>query len=134
MQDQGEKQRQKRAPARAPGAIHHRAEGLQERTSNIPARLDRMGETVQQRAGEAPRSEHPGPLVEREVGGHQDGAPLAALAEDLKEQFRAGAGERDESQFVDDQQVEPRQLPLQVQQAPLAPGLHEFVGPGRRRS
>ena len=58
-------------------------------------------ETVQQRAGEALRSEHLGPLVEWQVGGHQDGAPFVALAEDLKEQLRAGAGQGHEAQLVD---------------------------------
>ena len=62
-------------------------------------------EAVQQRPGETFRAEDPGPLVEREVGGRQDGAPLVALAEDLKEQFRAGAGQWDKAQFVDDEQV-----------------------------
>ena len=42
----------------------------------------------------------------RQVGGDQDGAPLAVLAEDLEEQFRAGAG----------------QLPLQVEQTSFVPG------------
>ena len=46
--------------------------------------MDVVGEPVQQRAGEAFRSEHLGPLVERQVGGDQDGAPLVALAEDLR--------------------------------------------------
>ena len=64
-----------------------------------------VGEAVQQRAGEAPRSEDPGPLVEREVGGHQDGAPLVALVEDLEEQFRPGGGQGDEAQRIDDQQA-----------------------------
>ena len=35
--------------------------------------VDVMGEAVQQRAGEALRAEHLGPLVEGEVGGDQDG-------------------------------------------------------------
>ena len=51
-------------------------------------------------------AEDPGPLVEGQVGGDQDGAPLVALAEDLEKQFRAGAGEWDEAQFVDDQQIQ----------------------------
>ena len=51
-----------------------------------------VGETVQQRSGQAFRPEHLGPLVEREIGGHQDGAPLVALAEDLEEEFRPGGG------------------------------------------
>ena len=54
--------------------------------------MDVVGEPVQQRAGEAFRSEHLGPLIEGQVGGDQDGAPLAALAEDIEEQFRPGGG------------------------------------------
>ena len=57
--------------------------------------VDVAGEPVQQRAGEAFRSEHLGPLVERQVGGDQDGTPLVALAEDLEEQFRSGGGQGD---------------------------------------
>ena len=49
-----------------------------------------VGEAVQQRAGEPFRAEDLGPLIEWEVGGHQDGAPLVALAEDLEDQFRPG--------------------------------------------
>ena len=57
-----------------------------------------------------------GPLIEGQVGGDQDGAPLVALAEDLKEEFRAGGGQGHEALFVDDQQAEAGQLPLQVEQ------------------
>ena len=65
-----------------------------------------MSEAVQQRAGEAFLAEDIGPLVEGEVGRYQGGAPLVALAEDLEEQFRSGAGKGHEAQFVDDQQVQ----------------------------
>ena len=71
-----------------------------------------MGEAVQERAGEAFGAEDLGPLVEGEVGGDHDGAPLIALGEYLKEQFRPGAGQGCGAQLVDDQQVQPRQLPL----------------------
>ncbi len=47
-----------------------------------------MGEPIQQRAGEAFRAKDFRPLVERGIGGYEDGAPLVALAEDLEEQFR----------------------------------------------
>ena len=47
--------------------------------------VDVVGEAVQQRPGEALRSEHLGPLVEGQIGGDQDGAALVALAEDLEE-------------------------------------------------
>ena len=92
-----------------------------------------VGEPVQQRSGEALRPEDLGPLVEGEVGGDQDGAPLVALAEDFEEQFRPGGGQGHEAQFVDDQQAEAGHLPLEVEQASLVPGLHQFVDPGRRR-
>ena len=92
-----------------------------------------VGEPVQQRAGEAFRAEDPGSLIERQVGGDKDGAPLVALAEDLEEQFRPGGGQGDEAQFVDDQQAEAGQLPLEVEQSVVVPGLHEFVDQRRRR-
>ena len=52
-----------------------------------------VGEPVQQGSGEPLRAEYAGPLVKRQVGGDQDGAPLVALAEDLEEEFRAGGGQ-----------------------------------------
>ena len=52
------------------------------------------------------RPEDLGPLVEGQVGGDQDGPALAALAEELEEQFRPDGGQGAEAQFVDDQQVE----------------------------
>ena len=60
-----------------------------------------------------------------------DGASFVALAEDLEEQFRAGGGQRHEAQLVDDEQIEAGQLPLQVEQSAVVPGLHEFVDQGR---
>ena len=51
-----------------------------------------VSEPVQQRPGEPFRAEALGPLVEGQVGGDQDGAPLVALGEDLEEQFRSGGG------------------------------------------
>ena len=72
--------------------------------------MDVVGEPVQQRAGEAFRTEHLGPLIEGQVGGDQDGAALVALAEDLEEEF------------ADDQQDEAGHLPLEVQQPSLVPG------------
>ena len=70
-----------------------------------------------------------GPLIEGQVGGGQDGSPLVALAEDLEEEFRPGGGQGDEAQFVDDQQAEAGQLPLQVEQRYLIPGLQRSALP-----
>ena len=57
------------------------------------------------------------------LGGDQDRPSLVALAEDLEEEFRAGLGERDEAELVNDEQLEPCQLLLKVEQSPLVPGL-----------
>ena len=43
-----------------------------------------VGESVQQGPGEPLRPKDLGPLVEGQVGSHQDGTPLVALAEDLE--------------------------------------------------
>ena len=55
------------------------------------------------------------------------GPPLVALAANFEEQFGAGAGERHEAHLVDDQQVERRQLSLQIQQPSLTPGLYQLM-------
>ena len=88
-----------------------------------------VGEPVQQRAGEALRTKHFGPVVEGAVGGDQDGAPLVALAEDLEEQFSSGGGQGDEAQLIDDQQAEVKQFPLQVEQPSFVPGLQRSALP-----
>ena len=64
--------------------------------------VDVVSEPVQQRSGEPFRAEDLGPFVEGQIGGHHDGAPLVALAEDLEEQFRPGAGQGHEAYLVDD--------------------------------
>ena len=71
-----------------------------------------VGEPVRQRPGEALRAEGLSPFVEWQVGGDPDGAPFVALAEDLEEQFRAGGEPGHVPQFVDDQEVQGRQLSL----------------------
>ena len=63
-----------------------------------------VGEPVQQCPGEPFRAEDLGPLVEGQIGGDHDVAPLVALAEHIEEQFRAGPGKWNEAQLVDDQQ------------------------------
>ena len=80
-----------------------------------------------QSAGEPLGAEHVGPLVEGQVGGYHDGAPLVALGEDLEGQLGRGAGQGDKTQFVYDQQVQVVRLSLQVQPLPLVPGFHQFV-------
>ena len=64
-----------------------------------------MSETVQESSGEPFEAKDIGPLVEGQVGSDEGGPALISLAEDLKEQFRPGLGQRDEAEFVDDQQL-----------------------------
>ena len=90
-------------------------------------------EAVQQSPGQAFRAEYLRPLIERQVGGHQDRAPLVALAEDFEQQLGAGLRERHEAEFVDDQKVILCQLLLQAQQAFFIPGLHQFMNQGSGR-
>ena len=85
--------------------------------------VDVVGEPVQQGTGEAVRAEDLGPFVEGQGGGHHDGVPVVALAEDLEEQVRSGEGQGHVAQFVDDQQAEAGQIPLRVEQRYLIPGL-----------
>ena len=76
-----------------------------------------VGEPVQQSAGEALQAEDLGPPIEGQIGGDHDGALLVALAEDLKKQLGTGAGQWDEAQLVDDQEVQAGKLSLQNQEA-----------------
>lgn len=52
--------------------------------------VDAAGEAAQQRADEPFLSEYLSLFAERQVGGHPDGVPLAALAKDLEGQFGTG--------------------------------------------
>ena len=52
--------------------------------------VDVMGETVEQRPGQALGAEGPGPFVEGEVGGDERGAPLVALRDQLEQKLGAG--------------------------------------------
>ena len=46
-----------------------------------------VGEAVEERVGQALCSEYLGPLIEGNIGGHQGGGSLIALAEDLEEKL-----------------------------------------------
>ena len=92
--------------------------------------VDMVGETIKECSGQPLRAEYLGPLVEGQVGCHQDRPSLVALAEHLKEQLGPGLGQWHEAQFVDDQQLEIGQASLQVEQAPFVPGFHQFVHQG----
>ena len=60
---------------------------------------------VRESAGEPLGAEDLCPLVEGQVGGDEDRSSLVALAKDLEQQLCAGLGERDEAEFVDDDEL-----------------------------
>jgi len=73
-----------------------------------------MGQAVEQGAGQPLGSEYAGPFVERQIAGHDGGAPFVTLAEDLEQQLGAGLRQRHVSEFVDDQQFVGGVLALQA--------------------
>ena len=52
---------------------------------------------------------------------------LVALAEALEQELRAGLGEWNEAELVDDEQLEPGQLLLKVEQSSLVGGPDQLV-------
>ena len=91
--------------------------------------MDVVGHPVEQCAGQLLRSEHAGPLVEWQVRGDNDRAPLVALAEDLEQQLGAGLRQRHVAELVDHQQLVGGKLALQPQQPLLVAGLEQLVPP-----
>lgn len=64
-----------------------------------------VGEAVEQGGRHAFALEDLVPLAEREIAGDEQAGPFLAIGEDLKQQFGAGAGERQITQLVADQQL-----------------------------
>jgi hypothetical protein len=59
-----------------------------------------MGKPVQQSAGEPFGAQDLGPLLKGQVAGHHGRATFVALAENFKQQFGAGFGQRHEAKFI----------------------------------
>ena len=62
--------------------------------------VDMVSEAVEECSGKPFRAKYLGPLVERQVGCHQDQPSLVALTEHLEEQLGPGLGQRHKAQFV----------------------------------
>ena len=69
-----------------------------------------MGDAVEQRRSHLGITEDGRPLAEGEVGGDDDAGALIKLADEVEQQLPAGAGERQITELVEYDQVEPRQL------------------------
>ena len=93
--------------------------------------VDVVGQPVEERPGQALGAEGFRPFIEGQVARDQRGSALVALRDQFKEQLGPSFGERDEAQFVDDQQLGVGHLFLDPQQATLVARLHQFVDQGR---
>ena len=69
-----------------------------------------MSESVKQCAGEPLGAKDLRLFLEGQIGGHHEAVVFIGPADDLKEQFGPGLGERNVSQFIDDQQMESLEL------------------------
>jgi hypothetical protein len=67
-------------------------------------------EAVEQRRCHLGVAEHARPFAESQVGGDDDGGPLVKSADQVEEQLAAGLGEWQVAQFVEHDEVEPRQV------------------------
>ena len=65
---------------------------------------------VEQRGCHLGIAEHAGPFTEREIGGDDDGGALVKPADEMEQQLAAGLGERQVAEFVEDNEVHPRQM------------------------
>ena len=89
--------------------------------------VDVVRQPVEQRARQPLGTERLGPLVERQVAGHQGRAALVALAEDLEEQLGAGLGQRNEAELVDDQEFVTGEPLLEPEELLLVARLDELM-------
>ena len=89
--------------------------------------MDAVGEAIEERTGEGLGAEHLGPFVERQVGGHRDGAAFVTLAEDLEQQLGANLGQRHEAEFTDDQELVGGEPPLEPEELYVVARHHELM-------
>ena len=85
-----------------------------------------MSEPVKQCTGEPLGAKDLGPFLESQVGGHHEAVMLIGPADDLEEQFGPGLGERNVSQFIDDQEMESLELFVQSLKSFFLTAFHEL--------
>src|SRR5437764_8863587 len=69
-----------------------------------------MREAVEQRRCHLGVAEHARPFAEGQVGGDEDGGALVKPADQVEQQLATGLGEWQVAQFVEHDEVEPRQV------------------------
>ena len=88
--------------------------------------VDPVGESVEERAGETFVAQYLGAVFKREVGGKDDALSFIRAAEDLKEQFSSGLGERDVPELVEDKQMASCQAFEDAFELPVVPCFEEL--------
>src|SRR4029077_9893570 len=74
--------------------------------------VDVVCQPIEQRAGQPLGPEDASPFVKWQIGSDDGGAALVTLAEDLEQELGSGRRQRHIAEFVDEQQLVGRQLPL----------------------
>ena len=92
-----------------------------------------MGQPVQQGRRHAFALEDLAPLTERQVAGEQQTGPFIPIREDLEQQLRSGPTEREVSQLIADQQIDPIELAQEAVQLILLLGFLQACDQRGRR-
>jgi hypothetical protein len=69
-----------------------------------------MGQSVEQRRRHLRIAENTRPFAKREIGGDDDRGPLVEAADQVEQQLAAGLRERQIAKFIEDGEIEPRQV------------------------
>ncbi len=86
-----------------------------------------MRQPIEHGAGQSLAAQNFSPLLEGEIGSHDQRLPFVGAADHLEEEFRAKLTGGDVTQLVEDQQIELRQSRLHPQQRPFFPSFHELL-------
>ena len=78
-----------------------------------------VGEAVQRRSREPFAAQHLGPVLERQVRGHDQAVALVGRGDHVEQQFRPGLAGRNVAQFVEDQEIQLAKLLPQPQELPF---------------
>src|SRR6516164_9675231 len=78
-----------------------------------------VSEAVEEGCGHLRVTEHARPIAEGEVGGDDDRGALVGPADQMEQQLTAGLGEGEIAEFIEDDEVEAREI---IGDAALAPG------------
>ena len=78
-----------------------------------------VSETIEQRRRHLRIAEHAWPFAKGEVGGDDDRGALIETADQMEQQLAAGLGEGQIAEFVEDDEVEAREI---IGESPLATG------------